>query len=141
MMQARDGDRKVIAMTKMTRLAGIGFSVCLLVALQTRSVQASDDRSGAFDLHGDAAEGQGIYLRHCASCHGPQGAGNGQEGKAFDSGSSDFTVVEADAGRFYRATRDGGMAVGLSGAMPVYRHTLDDDEIHDVVAYLMQLAR
>lgn len=113
----------------------------LLAALQPVSVQASDEKSALFELHGDAAAGEQIYLRHCASCHGPKGAGDGQEGRAFEGGPSDFTSGKGDARRFYLATRDGGMAVGLSGAMPVFRHTLDDDEIHDVVAYLMRLAQ
>ena len=128
-------------MNSMTRPTAIALAACLVAVLQSVSAPASDTVPGGFVLDGDAGTGEAIYQRHCASCHGPQGAGDGQEGQAFDPGPSDFTAVEADAERFYRATRDGGMAVGLSGAMPVYRHTLDDDEIRDVVAHLMQLAQ
>lgn len=139
-MKPGAGNRRMNAIPSMKRPTGIALAACLLALLHAISAQASDERSTGFELHGNAAAGQPIYLRHCASCHGPEGAGDGQEGRAFDGGPSNFTTGEANTRRFYRATRDGGMAVGLSGAMPAFRHTLEDGEIHDVVAYLIELA-
>lgn len=139
--EIRQGNSWMAAIASMIRPAGNALTAFLLAGLWSISLHASDEPSGDFELHGDAAAGEAIYLRHCASCHGPKGAGDGQEGRAFEGGPSDFTTGEADAERLYRATRDGGMAVGLSGAMPVFRHTLDEEEIQDVVAYLIQLAQ
>lgn len=92
-----------------------------------------------FELRGDAHRGAPLYARHCASCHGNTGAGDGPAAGAFDPPPSDLTGVEPDPGRFYRATRDGGMAVGLTAIMPAFERSMSDDEIHDVVAYLLSL--
>jgi len=139
--EIRKENSHVAVIASIIRPAGSALTAFLLAGFWSISAHASDELTGDFELRGDTAAGEAIYLRHCASCHGPKGAGDGQEGRAFEGGPSDLTTGEADAERLYRATRDGGMAVGLSGAMPVFRHTLDEEEIHDVVAYLIQLAQ
>lgn len=125
-------------MASLKRHASIAPATCLLVLLHSFPVQASDQSPTVLEHRGDAAAGEPIYQRHCAACHGPRGRGDGQQGRAFDPGPPDFTSGSADADRFYRATRDGGMAVGASGAMPAFRHTLSEQQTHDVVAHLMQ---
>lgn len=119
------------------------LSALVLVAglLATLTVaRASDPGMSGFELRGVVDAGAPLFQQHCADCHGTRGTGDGRQGAAFGLVLRDFTAVEADAERYYLATRDGGMAVGLSAAMPMFRHTLSDDEIRDVVAYLVQLA-
>ncbi len=128
-------------MTTLKRHAAIALATCLLLLSQFVPVQASNEPSTNLELRADAAAGERLYQRHCAACHGPRGRGDGQQGRAFDPGPPDFTAGNADAERFYQATRDGGMAVGVSGAMPAFRHTLSEQQIHDVIAHLMQLAQ
>jgi len=125
----------------LTRAAKFALAAWVISIAQSSAAQAAGDQRTDFELQGTPAAGIPIYQRHCASCHGPNGRGDGREGQAFDPGPSDFTTVDADAQRFYRATRDGGMAVGLAGTMPAFRHTLSEQEIHHVVAYLVRLAR
>lgn len=122
---------------------GTAVAPVAAVAMLVHSVfvLAAEPGTEGFELQGDPAAGRVVYERHCVTCHGPGGTGDGREGQAFDPGPSDFTRIEPDAQRFYRATRDGGMAVGLSGAMPAFRHTLSDEEIQDVVAHLVRLAQ
>ncbi len=127
-------------MTTLKRQAAIALATGLLWS-QTVPVQAWNGTPTTLELRADSAAGEPLYQRHCAACHGPRGRGDGQQGRAFDPGPPDFTAANADAERFYRATRDGGMAVGVSGAMPAFRHTLSEQQIHDVVAHLMQLAQ
>ncbi|MCA1779374.1 MAG: cytochrome c [Xanthomonadaceae bacterium] len=115
----------------------IRFAALAVAVVGTASL--ADEPPAAGDSAGDS--GQALYLRHCASCHGPAGRGDGQEGRAFEPPPTDFTEVEPDAARFETAIRDGGMAVDKAGTMPAFRHTLGDEEIQDVVAYLMQLQR
>lgn len=129
------------AMTVRKRHAAIALATGLLVWSHVVPVQGSDARPTARELRADAAAGEPLYQRHCAACHGPHGRGDGQQGRAFDPGPPDFTSGNADAERYYRATRDGGMAVGVSGAMPAFRHTLSEEQIRDVIAHLMQLAQ
>jgi len=127
-------------MISMPRNTVIALAACLLIVLRPVSAPALDSgEAKEVALNGDGNAGEAIYLEHCASCHGIRGAGDGPQGRAFDPRPADFTAIEADAERFYLATRDGGMAIGMSGAMPMYRHTLDDGEIRDVVAHLMHL--
>jgi mono/diheme cytochrome c family protein len=123
------------------RHASLALAATLLVLVNSFPVHASNETPSAIELRGDAAVGEPLYQRHCAACHGPQGRGDGQQGRAFDPGPPDLTAGDADAERFHLATRDGGMAVGGSAAMPVFRHTLTEQQIHDVVAHLIQLAR
>lgn len=126
-------------MASLKRHASIALATCLFVLLPVFPVQASNETPTALELRGDAAAGEPLYQRHCAACHGPRGRGDGQQGRAFDPGPPDFTAGDADAERLYQATRDGGMAVGVSGAMPAFRHTLSEQQIHAVIAHLMQL--
>lgn len=119
--------------------ASIALATCLLVLLHAVPVQASGGTPTALEVQGDAAAGEPLYQRHCAACHGPAGRGDGQQGRAFDPGPPDFTAGGADAERFYLATRDGGMAVGVSAAMPAFRHTLSEQQTRDIIAHLMQM--
>lgn len=126
-------------MASLNRNASIALATCLFVLPQSVPVQAAKETHSALELRGDAAAGEPLYQRHCAACHGPRGRGDGLQGRAFDPGPPDFTAGNADAERIYQATRDGGMAVGVSGAMPAFRHTLSEEQIHAVIAHLMQL--
>lgn len=139
MMKSLKGEM-MTAVGSVARALSVALAACVLAAGHPSAVLASGDHLTDFELEGNFAEGKQVYQRHCASCHGPKGAGDGREGQAFDPGPSDFTAIVADARRFYRATRDGGMAVGLAGTMPAFRHTLSDEEIRHVVAYLIRLA-
>lgn len=135
------GPRATIPPSPGFRAMTVALVSAAAMLVHSASALAAEPRSEGFELHGDPAAGRVVYERHCATCHGPDGTGDGREGQAFDPGPSDFTRLEPDAERFYRATRDGGMAVGLSAAMPAFRHTLSEQEIHDVVAHLIRLAR
>lgn len=128
-------------MASAKRHASIGLAAPVLVLACSFPVLAFDEIPVAPEPRGDAAAGEPLYEHHCAACHGPRGRGDGQQGRAFDPGPPDFRAVEADAKRFYTATRYGGMAVGASAAMPAFRHTLSEQQTHDVIAHLMQLVR
>lgn len=93
-----------------------------------------------FELGGDAERGAKLYARFCASCHGRQGAGDGPAGLALDPPPTDFTAAELDAERAYLVVRDGGMAAGLTPTMAPFKGALDEQELRDVVAYVLSLA-
>ncbi|MCA1798272.1 MAG: cytochrome c [Xanthomonadaceae bacterium] len=96
--------------------------------------------TGPFELNGDAARGQAIYMANCSSCHGREGRGDGPVGRALRPPATDFTAAEAmTAERAYLVVRDGGMAANLAPTMAAFGRSLDDQQIHDVVAYVMQL--
>ena len=89
----------------------------------------------------DLAQGAALYATHCASCHGPDGAGNGEAGVALDPPPANLQW----ASRRRIATDDylfwtiaaGGAPVG--SAMPPFEAVLKEPEIWQVIAHLRSL--
>jgi cbb3-type cytochrome c oxidase subunit III len=82
--------------------------------------------------------GKKLYARHCASCHGPQGKGDG--GMALAGGTpSDLTDETWDYGstdgEIFVAIRD-----GVSADMLAYQDKLNDKQIWQVVTFIRSLA-
>jgi cbb3-type cytochrome c oxidase subunit III len=81
--------------------------------------------------------GKKLYQRFCASCHGPQGKGDG--GMALSGGTpSDLTDETWDYGdtdgEIFVAIRD-----GVSSDMLAYKDKLNDQQIWQLVHYLRSL--
>ncbi len=81
-------------------------------------------------LASDLANGQQIYRRYCASCHGNNGIATMVGAADFSRGEgllrSDFALLDRiKAGR---------------NACPAYLGILSEQEIFDVIAYLRSLA-
>lgn len=95
---------------------------------------------GDFELDGDPAAGEEVFSRQCVSCHGQEGAGDGPAGAALDPAPTDFTRAELEPGQTFRVVRDGGGAVGKSAVMPSFERPLDEQELHDVTAYVLSLS-
>ncbi|MFN7944230.1 MAG: cytochrome c [Blastocatellia bacterium] len=81
--------------------------------------------------------GKKLYQRHCASCHGPQGKGDGSQALAggtpsdltdetWDYGSSD--------GEIFVAIRD-----GVSADMLAYKDKLTDKQIWQLVTFIRSI--
>ena len=75
--------------------------------------------------------GKKVYARHCASCHGPQGKGDG--GMALAGGvPSDLTDETWDYGstdgEIFTAIRD-----GVSADMLAYQDKLNDQQLWQIV--------
>lgn len=82
-------------------------------------------------------KGKALYRRHCASCHGAGGKGDG--GQALSGGEpSDLTDDAWDTG-----STDGEIFVvirdGLSADMLAYKDKLKDEQMWQVVVYLRSL--
>ena len=91
-----------------------------------------------FELQGEAADGEEIYERQCASCHGSDGSGDGPAGQALNPEPSDFTAAELSPAETFAVIRDGGPAVGKSAIMPGFEASLDEQQLHDVTAYTLE---
>jgi cbb3-type cytochrome c oxidase subunit III len=81
--------------------------------------------------------GKKLYQRHCASCHGPQGKGDG--GMALSGGTpSDLTDDTWDYG-----STDGEIFVsirdGVSSDMLPYKDKLDEKQIWQVVNFIRSI--
>jgi cbb3-type cytochrome c oxidase subunit III len=109
----------------------------LAAAPQTRNAEAQKLKN----LEASSAEtidaGKKLYARYCASCHGPNGKGDG--GMALSGGTpSDLTDETWDYG-----SSDGEIFVaikdGVSADMLAYKDKLNDKQIWQVVTFLRSI--
>ncbi len=89
---------------------------------------------------GQLAEGQGMYLSHCAGCHGATGDGAGPWSKGLLKAVPDISKPMATA----RKSNVHLLAVltdGIAGSpMPAFAHALSPTERNAVVAFLRMLS-
>jgi mono/diheme cytochrome c family protein len=88
---------------------------------------ADQTGGGTAEVKGDADAGKQVFSDNCTTCHGADGLGG--------NGGPNLKTV-ADAGDLKAVTRqvtDGG------GGMPAFKGQLDDQQIADVSAYVVQV--
>lgn len=120
----------------MRNIRTFSFSTAFVAGLLLAATPVLAD---GFELRGDAEAGKAPYQMHCASCHGASAAGDGPAARAFNPPPTDLTREGLSAERMFLATRDGGMAVGLAATMPAFSRSLDEQTIHNVIAYIKSL--
>jgi len=89
---------------------------------------------------GDA--GKDNYIGNCSPCHGETGKGDGPLAESLGEGEKprnlgDAELLSARTDEFlFKATQSGGVAVGLSEAMPSWKETFTDAEIRQIIQYV-----
>ena len=82
-------------------------------------------------------EGKTLYAKHCKSCHGTKGLGDGPKSKELDTPSGDFSTREFQAqtdGELFYKTQEG------RDDMPNFKKKMPDDaDIWSVVNYMRTL--
>ena len=102
-------------------------------------------------LAGDAAAGKASYEANCASCHGPEGAGDDPVGaildpKPRDFGAGDFkydTDGDGEAGTdadIKNIVANGAAAYGGNAMMAPLPH-LEGEEIENIIAFVRSLKK
>jgi putative ABC transport system permease protein len=85
------------------------------------------------------------YKVYCARCHGDAGQGDGPDAGTLTTHPRNFkdcaTMGKLSDDTMFKAIKDGGSAVGLSGDMPAWNAGLSDDEIHGVMTYIRQFCK
>ncbi len=83
------------------------------------------------------------FVRFCSKCHGTEGKGDGPQADALTTKPRDFTdcarMKTLSDDTLFTAIKEGGEAVHLSKDMPAWKDGMDDDEIHDLIAYVRSL--
>jgi len=83
------------------------------------------------------------FVRFCSKCHGTEGKGDGPQADALTTKPRDFTdcarMKAMSDDTLFTAIKEGGEAVHLSKDMPAWKDGMDDDEIHDLIAYVRSL--
>jgi mono/diheme cytochrome c family protein len=129
------------ATTLVLLLCGALFGACG----QDRPLAGTEQDAGATAPRMTTAEicGRTVYQRHCLFCHGARGRGDGLN-------AANLTRPPRDYGSFGEAppshealravvTR-GGARRGLSGDMPAFGLTLNEEQVEDVIAYVLHLS-
>ncbi|KMP11970.1 Triheme cytochrome c [Candidatus Nitromaritima sp. SCGC AAA799-C22] len=90
-------------------------------------------------------KGRRLFLDYCAHCHGNQGNGDGYNAEFLDKDPAEFSNPEFQSkksnDRLFRAIQKGGAAVKKSPLMPVFGHTLSEEEIWSLVAFIRHLGK
>lgn len=120
----------------LTIIAALAFSITVIGAPQ-RNAEAQKLRNPESPSAESIEEGRRLYARHCASCHGLGGKGDG--GMALSGGTpSDLTDDEWDCGdtdgEIFTAIRD-----GVSSDMLAYRDKLSGKQIWHLVNFLRSI--
>ncbi len=93
---------------------------------------------------GNAAQGAAHYKMYCALCHGAAGKGDGPGAAALTPKPRDLSdkafVDSLSDHHIFTIIKEGGPAVGKSMFMTPWKAVLNDDAIHDVIAYVRSLA-
>ncbi len=99
----------------------------------------SSEKSRWFSAE-QVARGKIHYMKHCASCHKPQGQGTAQWRKPTADGHYPPPPLNDDAHAWhhpnyvlFETIKKGGIALG--GVMPAFGDKLSDAQIMDVIAY------
>jgi mono/diheme cytochrome c family protein len=83
------------------------------------------------------ATGKDLYAKHCKSCHGATGLGDGAKAATLDVSCGDFSSAkfqkDSDGSLFYKVTEG-------RGKMPAFKKTIaDDNDRWMIVSYMRTL--
>lgn len=93
---------------------------------QPATTAATTEAGGGATSEGDAAAGKTVFADNCGVCHTLSDAGtSGTVGPSLDGLALDFETVH-------------NQVVNGGGAMPPFGGTLDEQQLNDVSAYVVQ---
>jgi len=92
---------------------------------------AADTASGA--------GGHAVYEKFCSKCHGVDGGGNGKDAAKYKPAPTNFRIAGAARAYMVDMTKKGGKALGRSEDMPEWGTDLTEEQIQDVVNYVMSV--
>lgn len=100
---------------------------------------------GFAQTKGDAKAGKAKYDTLCVGCHGATGAGDGAAAAALTPKPGNFTDCK-EMGKLsddflYKITKDGGQAVKKSPMMPPWGASLNEQDLHNMVAYVKSFCK
>ena len=120
-------------------LALAAFSVALFVAVAVgqRNAEAAKLKNPVAADSASVEDGKKLYSRHCASCHGPAGKGDG--GMALSGGTPANLTDEtwdhgSSDGEIFVVIRD-----GTSTDMESYKEKLTEKQIWNLVNFIRSI--
>lgn len=101
----------------------------------------AEERQG--DLSYTESQGKHLFLHYCATCHGDEARGDGQNASNLNPPPPDLTSSKntRDAALLRRVIAEGSAAVGRSPLSPPWGRSLSRQEIDSLVAFCQSLNR
>lgn len=124
----------------------VGLALLALAGCREATTPPKDAVQDAFRddaLRPVEARGHRLFVQRCATCHGPQGRGDGQNAYRLDPPPPDFqaSLVRLSVTDRRRVIEGGTAALGRSPLCPPWGRTLDGDEVDALVAWLEVASR
>ncbi len=113
-------------------------SVAIFLIAFSGLAVADESASKSSDPASDT-RGQTVYGKFCSKCHGMDGTGNGKDAYKYKPAPTNFRIAGAARPYMVDMTKKGGKAVSRSEDMPEWGTDLTEEQIQDVVNYVMSL--
>lgn len=87
------------------------------------------------------SQGKHLFVHYCATCHGDEGRGDGQNASNLNPPPADLTTSKTtrDAALLTKVITEGSAAVGRSPLSPPWGRSLSRQEIDYLVAYCQSM--
>lgn len=101
----------------------------------------AEERAG--DLSYTESQGKHLFIHYCATCHGEEGKGDGQNASNLNPPPPDMSVSKntRDAALLRKVIAEGSAAIGRSPQSPPWGRSLSRQQIDYLVAYCQSLDR
>jgi mono/diheme cytochrome c family protein len=89
------------------------------------------------------SQGRHLFLHYCATCHGDEGKGDGQNASNLNPSPPDLTAAAnpRDAALLKKVIAEGSASAGRSPLSPPWGRSLSQQEVDYLVAYCQSLAK
>jgi mono/diheme cytochrome c family protein len=132
--------RRLAAVLAVLALAGCHRQAATAPADPSLDALRAEDQAAGLTY----AQGQGKHLfdQYCATCHGDEGKGDGQNASNLNPQVPDLTASKSVADPAYvrRVIAEGSAAVGRSPLSPPWGRNLSPQEVEYLVLYCQRLA-
>jgi mono/diheme cytochrome c family protein len=101
----------------------------------------AEERAG--DLSYAESQGKILFAHYCATCHGDEGKGDGQNASNLNPPPPDMSVSKntRDLALLRKVIAEGSAAIGRSPQSPPWGRSLSRQQIDYLVAYCQSLDR
>lgn len=138
--QSKNSDSEVSSSGE--RLMGMGPGSGMMYRHHAQVPEAFAGLTNPINANDESmARGEEIYNKHCATCHGDYGNGDGPGGASLDPAPAAIahtSQMMSDAYLFWRITEGG---ISFETGMLPFRDILDEEERWDVINYVRTLGR
>ena len=136
-------------MTRHLRVAAAVVAFMMAAACRSHPVSQPSDpllealRAEETEVNLTYVESQGkrLFAQYCATCHGDDGHGDGQNASNLNPAPPDLATSRRDPALVRRVLVEGSAAVGRSPLSPPWGRTLSHQEVDYLVAYCEAIGR